>query len=55
MAHLLKAPTMGYMAPKISPIKRSAGITMTSGVIRKTTSDLSEKVTRIKIKLIEDL
>lgn len=53
MAHLLKAPTM--MPSKISPIKRSGGISMTSGVIRKTSSDLSEKVTRMKIKLIEEL
>ncbi|KAH8415783.1 hypothetical protein KR222_000901 [Zaprionus bogoriensis] len=47
MAHLLKAPELGG-APKISPIKRIAGISMTSGVIRKTTSDLSEKYSIFK-------
>ncbi|XP_062127563.1 E3 ubiquitin-protein ligase TRAIP [Drosophila sulfurigaster albostrigata] len=46
MAHLLKPPIQGIS--KISPIKTGSGISMTSGVIRKTTSDLSEKYSIFK-------
>ncbi|XP_034111732.1 E3 ubiquitin-protein ligase TRAIP [Drosophila albomicans] len=46
MTHLLKPPIQGIS--KISPIKTGSGISMTSGVIRKTTSDLSEKYSIFK-------
>ncbi|KAH8371474.1 hypothetical protein KR093_007586 [Drosophila rubida] len=46
MARLLKAPMQGVS--KISPIKSGSGISMTSGVVRKTTSDLSEKYSIFK-------
>ncbi|XP_030558404.1 E3 ubiquitin-protein ligase TRAIP isoform X1 [Drosophila novamexicana] len=46
LAHLLKPPDMGIT--KISPIKSGAGISMATGVIRKTHSDLSEKYSIFK-------
>ncbi|EDW02724.1 E3 ubiquitin-protein ligase TRAIP [Drosophila grimshawi] len=46
MGHLLKPPELSVT--KISPIKRGPGISMASGVIRKTTSDLSEKYSIFK-------
>lgn len=50
LAHLLKPPDMGIT--KISPIKSGAGISMATGVIRKTHSDLSEKVIQVHIDII---
>ncbi|KAH8401637.1 hypothetical protein KR009_006945 [Drosophila setifemur] len=49
LAHLLNTKgNIGLAKTRISPIKGAGGITMTSGTIRKTTSDLSEKYSIFK-------
>ncbi|XP_034478206.1 myosin-11 isoform X2 [Drosophila innubila] len=46
LARFLTAPNQAQA--RISPIKRGTGISMTSGAIRKTTSDLSDKYSILK-------
>ncbi|XP_016958713.1 E3 ubiquitin-protein ligase TRAIP [Drosophila biarmipes] len=49
LAHLLNTKgNIGLAKSKISPIKGVGGVSMTSGTIRKTTSDLSEKYSIFK-------
>ncbi|KAI8038838.1 E3 ubiquitin-protein ligase TRAIP [Drosophila gunungcola] len=49
LAHLLNTKgNIGLAKTKISPIKGAGGVSMTSGTIRKTSSDLSEKYSIFK-------
>ncbi|XP_016969970.1 E3 ubiquitin-protein ligase TRAIP [Drosophila rhopaloa] len=49
LAHLLNTKgNIGLVKTKISPIKGAGGVSMTSGTIRKTNSDLSEKYSIFK-------
>ncbi|XP_016941228.3 E3 ubiquitin-protein ligase TRAIP [Drosophila suzukii] len=49
LAHLLNTKgSIGLAKSKISPIKGVGGVSMTSGTIRKTSSDLSEKYSIFK-------
>lgn len=48
MSRFLTPAALNLGVPKVSPIKKGMGISMTTGVVRKTTSDLSEKYSIFK-------